>query len=155
VEPSSTQRSRTVVHSRPGGGIAFSIPFDPPTVWGELDAFHITGTAGGHPFRGHLTRSDDAWSMQLGPSWCRAPGFGPGDDIDIVLSLEGPRSTTMGADVAAAFAADPPAARFFDSLPTFYRKNLDRWIQAATRPATRSSRIAETVNLARQGRRER
>ena len=61
----------------------------------------------------------------------------------------------MGADVAAAFAADPPAARFFDSLPSFYRNNHARWIESAKRPETRAKRIAEVVDLSRLGKRER
>ena len=61
----------------------------------------------------------------------------------------------MGADVAAAFAAEPAAARFYDSLPSFYRNNYARWIEGAKRPETRAKRIAELVELARQGKRER
>ena len=68
---------------------------------------------------------------------------------------EGPHSTTMGADVAAAFAEDPPAARFFDSLPSFYRDNHARWIESAKRPETRAKRITEVVDLSRLGKRER
>ena len=83
------------------------------------------------------------------------PAFGPGDEVEIVISPEGPRTSTIGGDVTAAFAADPVAARFFDSLPTFYRNNYLRWIDGAKQPATRSRRIAETVDLAAQGRRER
>ena len=61
----------------------------------------------------------------------------------------------MGADVAAAFAGDPAAARFFDSMPSFYRNNHERWIEGAKRPETRAKRIAEVVDLCRQGKRER
>jgi uncharacterized protein YdeI (YjbR/CyaY-like superfamily) len=93
--------------------------------------------------------------VELGPSWCRAPGFGPGDEVEVVLGPEGSLSTTLGADVAAAFASEPAAARFFDSLPTFYRNNFTRWIESAKRPETRAKRIAETVDLAKRGERER
>ena len=149
------QRFSAVVDGRPRGGITFRIPFEPSAVWGDLDGYYIQGSAGGMPFRGRLTETDGSWSMQLGPTWCRAPGFGPGDEVEIVISPEGPRTSTMGGDVTAAFAADPAAARFFDSLPTFYRNNFLRWIDDAKQPATRSRRIAEVVDLAAQGRRER
>lgn len=146
---------RVAVEARPGGGIAIAIPFDPSLAWGDRDQYHVHGTVGGQPFRGRLVKPDSGWSLQLGPSWCRAPGFGPGDEVEVVLGPEGSQSTTLGADVAAAFASDPSAARFFDSLPTFYRNNFARWIESAKRPETRAKRIAETVDLARRGERER
>ncbi len=71
------------------------------------------------------------------------------------MGPEGPRSSSMGSDVESAFAGEPAAARFFDSLPTFYRKNFARWIEGAKRPETRARRLAEAVELARQGKRER
>ena len=96
-----------------------------------------------------------AWFLELGPGWCRAPGFRPGDEVEVVMGPEGPQSTTLGADVASAFAAAPEATRFFDSLPSFYRNNFARWIGSAKRPETRARRIAETVDLASNGKRER
>ena len=49
----------------------------------------------------------------------------------------------------------PAAARFFDSLPSFYRNNHARWIESAKRPDTRAKRIAEVVDLCARGKRER
>jgi uncharacterized protein YdeI (YjbR/CyaY-like superfamily) len=37
------------------------------------------------------------------------------------------------------------ARRFFESLPTFYRKNFMRWIDAAKPPETRANHIAEVI----------
>jgi uncharacterized protein YdeI (YjbR/CyaY-like superfamily) len=61
----------------------------------------------------------------------------------------------MAADLAAAFDAEPAARRFFESLPTFYRKNFMRWIDQAKRPDTRARRIAETIATLNAGKRER
>lgn len=144
-----------MVAARPNGGITVGIPFDPAGAWGELDAYHVNGTVGGQPFRGALTADGGEWSLQLGPSWCRRPGFGPGDEVEVVMAPEGPRTSTMGADVEAAFAAEPAAARFFDSMPSFYRNNVARGIEGAKRPETRTRRIAEAVELAKEGKRER
>ena len=155
MDRGSTERFRTIVVGRPRGGITVEIPFDPSGPWGELDAYHVNGTVGGQMFRGVLTRDDGAWALRLGPSWCRWPGFGSGDEIEVVMAPEGPRTSTMGGDVEAAFAAEPAAARFFDSMPSFYRNNLARWIEDAKRPETRARRVAESVDLAKQGKRER
>ncbi len=150
-----THRFRAVAAGRPRGGITVPIPFEPARAWGERDAYHVHGTVGGQRFRGSLTADDGAWSLQLGPSWCRSPGFAPGDEVPVVMGPEGPQSTTMGADVAAAFTRAPMAARFFDSLPSFYRNNHARWIESAKRPDTRAQRIAEVVDLSARGQRER
>ena len=155
MDRSSTERFRTVAVARANGGITVTIPFDPSRAWGELDAYHVHGTVGGQPYRGALTPADGQWSLQLGPSWCRRPGFEPGDEVEVVMAPEGPRTSTMGADVEAAFAAEPAAARFFDSMPSFYRNNVARGIEGAKRPETRARRIAEAVDLAKQGKRER
>jgi hypothetical protein len=150
-----TVRFRVHVAARPRGVISVEILFDPSRTWGDLDAFHLNGTVGGQAFRGPLTRTGSSWSLLLGPSWCRAPGFAPGDEVDVVMTPEGPSSSSMGEDVRAAFAAEPEAARFFDSLATFYRNNFARSIEAAKRPETRARRLAEMIDLLKQRQRER
>jgi Bacteriocin-protection, YdeI or OmpD-Associated/Domain of unknown function (DUF1905) len=154
-DPPGLRRFRVPAMARPRGGISVAIPFDPAVAWGERDQYHVHGTVGGNPVRGPLSEVDGGWSLQLGPSWCRNPGFDPGDEVEVLLGPEGSQSTTLGADVAAAFAAEPAAARFFDSLPSFYRNDYARWIEGAKRPETRARRIADLVELTKQGKRER
>jgi hypothetical protein len=155
ADQTGLRRFRATAEGRPRGGLAIAIPFEPAGAWGERDQYHVHGTVGGQPFRGPLAESDGRWSLQLGPAWCRAPGFKTGDEVEVAMGPEGSQTTTMGADVAAAFAAEPAAARFYDSLPSFYRNNYARWIEGAKRPETRAKRIGELVELARQGKRER
>ena len=155
ADQTGLRRFRVTAEGRPRGGFSVAVPFDPALAWGERDQYHVHGTVGGQPFRGPLAMVDGAWSLELGPAWCRAPGFTSGDEVEVVMGPEGSQSTTMGADVAAAFASEPAAARFFDSLPSFYRKNYARWLESAKRPETRAKRITENVDLSRQGKRER
>jgi Bacteriocin-protection, YdeI or OmpD-Associated/Domain of unknown function (DUF1905) len=147
------QRFRAVPQDRQQGGIRVSIPFDPDVTWGGRDTYHVRGTIGGNPFRGALGRGSP-WTLQLGPTWCRNPGFSAGDEVEIEIALEGPQSTTMGEDVAEAFRGEPEAARFFDSMPTFYRNNVARSIAEAKRPDTRAKRISDAVARAKRGLRE-
>jgi hypothetical protein len=51
--------------------------------------------------------------------------------------------------VAQAFRAEPEAARFFDSMPTFSRNNVSRSITGAKRAETRAKRISEAVDRAK------
>lgn len=148
----TTRRFSSNVESRPRGGIRIGLPFDPEEVWGALDDYHVSGTVGGQPFRGSLITGGVS-VLELGPSWSRTPGFGVGDLVEIRMALEGPRSHTIGDDVNAAFRQDPGAARFFDSMPTFYRNNAARVIAGAKRPETRARRIAEVVDSAKRRKR--
>ena len=72
------------------------------------------------------------------------------------IGPEGPQRDDLAPDVAAALAADPEAAAFFDSLAQFYRRGYLRWIDATKRrPELRAERIAEMVELLRSGNKQR
>lgn len=152
--PAGMRKAHVVVAERPRGGVVVEVPFDPAAAWGELEAYHVHGTLGRQPYRGELVEEGGRWRLELGPSWCRAPGFASGDEVELTMAPEGPRSTSMGDDVAAAFKTEPEAARFFDSMPSFYRKDAARRLEAAKRPETRARRIAEIVEAARRRQRE-
>jgi uncharacterized protein YdeI (YjbR/CyaY-like superfamily) len=51
-------------------------------------------------------------------------------------------------DLAAAFAANPPAAERFAAFPWFARRALLLWISQAKRPETRAARIEATASRA-------
>ena len=89
--------------------------------------------------------------MELGPSWCRDPRVVDGRQVDVELGLEGP---AMPDDLAFALASEPDASRFFDALPSFYRKNFVRSIDTARRPETRARRVAAIAAALRDGRRD-
>jgi uncharacterized protein YdeI (YjbR/CyaY-like superfamily) len=79
-----------------------------------------------------------------------------GDPVTVALMPEGPQSEALAADIASALAAEPDAARFFDGLATFYRKNYLRWIDATKRsPDLRAQRIAELIESMKAGKKER
>ena len=144
-----------IAEGRPGGGISIKLPFDPAAAWGERERYDLTGTINGHKVRGKLTSRAGGHALDLGPAWCRDATLVVGAQIVVVLAPEGPQLGAMAADIAAALDAEPTARRFFESLPTFYRKNFIRWIEGAKRPETRAKRIAETVATLKSGRRER
>ncbi len=51
-------------------------------------------------------------------------------------------------DLAAAFAAHPPAAEHWEAFPRSARRGILEWIVQAKRPETRARRIAETAEKA-------
>lgn len=62
--------------------------------------------------------------------------------------LDSSEALEVPADLAAALAAYPEAARHFGAFPPGVRKNILQWISLARKPETRAARIAETARLA-------
>ena len=158
TEPRMPATSRTFaaeVEPRPGGGVAIKVPFDPSTAWGAKDRHYVAGTIGGFPVRGTVTEVGDDHFLLLGPTWCRDPRVGPGARVTVSLAPEGPQVAALASDLRAAFAAEPGARRFFESLATFYRKGYIDWVEAAKRPETRAKRIAEMLVALKASNRQR
>ena len=138
------------------GRVYVVLAFDPEKAWGPRARYHVRGTINGNKVRGALEKFARGYFLPLGPAYRRGAGLRPGDSVTVTLMAEGPESRALAPDVAAALAAEPEAARFFDGLATFYRKNYLRWIDATKRsPETRARRIAELVELMRAGRKQR
>ena len=63
-------------------------------------------------------------------------------------SLDAAEAGTVPADLAAALAADAPAARHFAAFSPSARKMLLNWVLGAKRPETRAHRVAGAVRMA-------
>ena len=132
------------------------LPFDPVNTWGLRSRYHVRGTIDGLGVRGALEQFDKGYFLPLGPTYRRDAGLQLGDLVTVTLMPEGPQSKGLAADIVAALEAEPDAARFFDGLATFYRKNYLRWIDATKRsPELRAQRIAELIQLMKAGKKER
>lgn len=143
------------IEPRPRGGVAIKVPFDPSTAWGDKDRHYVAGTIQGWRVRGTLTAVGDDHYLLLGPAWCRDPRVGPGAHVTVDLAPEGPQVAELASDIRRAFAAEPGARRFFESLATFYRNGYIDWIEAAKRHETRTKRIAEMLAALNAGRKQR
>jgi hypothetical protein len=153
VMPSLEKEFTATAEGRPGGGIAIRVPFDPAAAWGERERYDVTGTINGRKVRGKLVSREGGHVLELGPAWCRDTSLAIDVQVIVWLAPEGPQLAAMAEDIAAALEAEPEARRFFESLATFYRKNVIRWIEGAKRPETRAKRIAETVASLKSGKR--
>ena len=118
--------------------------------------YHVRGTIDGLGVRGALEQFDKGYFLPLGPAYRRDAGLQLGDLVAVTLMPDGPQSAALAADIVAALEAEPDAARFFDGLATFYRKNYLRWIDATKRsPELRAQRIAELIQLMKASKKER
>jgi len=128
------------------------VPFDPDQVWGAKAEHPAGGTIDGRRVRGTISRGSSGWAFTLGPMWIRDAGVAVGDEVVVELAPEGPQREDLAGDIAAALAAKPDAAAFFDTLAQFYRKAYLRWIDGTSRrPDLRAVRIAEVVDLLAAG----
>jgi hypothetical protein len=150
------QRFRAMVAAGPGGRAVIAVPFDPDETWGVKTEHPVGGTIDGRRFRGRLLRAGGVWALTMTPMWLRDTGTAIGDDVTVELTPEGPQRGDLADDIAAALAANPAAAAFFDTLAQFYRKAYLGWIDATKRrPDVRAARIAEVVDLLAAGIKER
>ena len=146
------QRFGANVAPGPRGSAVLVVPFDPDEMWGGKAEHPVGGTINGRRVRGRLTRGGDGWVFTLSPMWLRDAGVMTGQDVQVELTPEGPQRRDLADDIAAALAANPAAAAFFDTLAQFYRRAYLRWIDATTRrPELRAARIAEVVDLLAAG----
>jgi hypothetical protein len=148
----SSQRFRAVIAADPAGRALITVPFDPDEAWGAKANHPVGGTIDGRRFRGRLSPLAGRWVLTVR----LRDGVAIGDEVAVELAPEGPQRGDLADDIAAALAANPAAAAFFDTLAQFYRKAYLRWIDATTRrPDARAARIAEVVGLLAAGIKER
>jgi Bacteriocin-protection, YdeI or OmpD-Associated/Domain of unknown function (DUF1905) len=146
------QQFRAVIAADPEGRAVITVPFDPDETWGAKANHPVGGTVDGRRFRGRLWPGGSGWLLTV--RLC--DGVAIGDDVSVELAPEGPQRRDLADDIAAALAAKPAAAAFFDTLAQFYRKAYLRWIDATTRrPDVRAARIAEVTALLAAGIKER
>lgn len=158
VEPWDDEGMRFAAHvaAGPKGRAAVVIPFDPDEAWGAKAEHRVGGRINGTRVRGSIVPHADGWAFILTPMWLRDAGIAVGDDVTAELDPEGPQRQDLADDIAAALAANPAAATFWDTLAQFYRKAYLRWIDATTRrPELRPKRIEEVVGLLASGVKER
>ena len=150
------QRFTALVNAGPRGSAYIELPFDPASAWGPRDRYHVTGRAGWFNVRGPLVARGTGFALILGPAWLRGCPIKPGMEVNVVLSPEGVQLDELAEDVAAALAAEPEAARFFEGLAQFYRKAYLKWLDGAKRrPALRQKRLSQFIDLLKAGRKSR
>jgi len=156
MEGMRTQRFDAVVTAAAGGRALITVPFDPDAEWGAKAVHRVSGTVGGCRVRVTLSPGDGGWGFTLSLARAGELGLTAGGAVAVELTPEGPQRADLAEDIAAALAANPPAAAFFDTLAQFYQKAYLRYIDATTRrPELRPARIAEVVDLLAAGRKER
>ena len=144
--PSRTQTFTTQLSVR-GTSVAIVVPFAPNAVWGQKERHDVTGFVAGRNIRGPLQPDRDGLALVLGPAWIRDAQLDLSAPVEVSLTPEGPQLDNLHPDFRDALLANGEARAFFESLPTFYRKNYVRWVDDAKREETRTKRITEAISL--------
>lgn len=80
-------------------------------------------------------------------------GVAPGEEVTAVVELdETPREVEVPTALAAALATDAVAAERFAALAFSHRKEFATWVGEAKREVTRERRVAQALEMLREGR---
>ncbi len=139
-----------------GNGAFVEIPFDAERVFGKKRV-PVIATIDGIPYRGSLVRMGGTCHVLGVVKEIRVSlGKGQGDVVDVVLEQDiAERVVDVPADLAGALQSAPDAARFFDALSYSHKREYVRWIEQAKRAATRSARIARSIEMLTRGEKSR
>jgi hypothetical protein len=96
--------------------------------------------------------SGDVFMLPLSAEHRTAAGVQAGDQVEVILELDQePRTVDVPADLKAALASKPGAARAFESLSYSMRKEYVRQVEEAKAPETRARRIDRIVTRLSEG----
>jgi Bacteriocin-protection, YdeI or OmpD-Associated/Domain of unknown function (DUF1905) len=114
--------------------------------------FPVVATVNGYTWRTTVTRMRGEFLLGLSREVREGAGVEAGDTVEVELALdEEPREVDVPEALADALAKDPAARATFNGLAYTHRKEYVRWIDEAKRAETRERRVAEAVELLRQG----
>src|SRR4051812_12053077 len=114
--------------------------------------FPVVATVNGHTWRTTVTRMRGEFLLGLNRAVREEAGVEAGDTVEVELALDtAPREVELPEAFATALAKDSEARAAFEGLAYTHRKEYARWIDEAKRDETRQRRVAETVEMLRQG----
>jgi hypothetical protein len=119
---------------------------------GEGARVAVAGTVNGHEFRTNMMpRADGRHRVFLNGDVRAAAGVGDGDRVTVELDHDArPPDLPIPTDFLAALRAVEDAEAGFRAMPPGMRRDAVRSIESARRPETRSRRVAQLVEIARQ-----
>jgi hypothetical protein len=143
LEPSGEDGARTLLR----------IPPDVQRDLGARARVAVRGTINGYGFRSSIFPDGDARILIVNRAVQQGAGAVSGDTVRVVLeSASEPRTVTIPADLARAFARLPPALTNFERLSYSHRKAYVEWIEEAKRTETRRRRIEKAIEMLSEGR---
>ena len=114
--------------------------------------FPVVATVNGYTWRTTVARMGGEFLVGLNRAVREGAGVQAGDQVEVELELDAaPREVEVPRALADALAADGEAREAFDRLAYTHRKEYARWIEEAKRDETRPRRVAQALEMLRQG----
>ncbi len=115
--------------------------------------FPVLATVNGYAWRTTVTPMRGEFLLGLSRAVREGAGAQAGDNVEVELGLDtAERQVEMPEALTAALAGAPEARAAFDGLAFTHRKEFARWIQEAKRDQTQERRVAQAVEMLREGR---
>jgi hypothetical protein len=115
--------------------------------------FPVVATVNGYTWRTSVVRMGGEFMIGLNREVREGAGVAAGDVVEVSAALdEQPREVEVPEALATALAAEPELEARFAGLAFTHRKEYARWIAEAKRPETRDRRVAQALEMIREGR---
>jgi Bacteriocin-protection, YdeI or OmpD-Associated/Domain of unknown function (DUF1905) len=116
-------------------------------------AFPVRATINGYTWAGRVSRMGGEFLLGLSREVRTGAGVEAGDEVTVTIALdEAPREVDVPAALAQALEGDATAKATFDALAFTHRKEFARWIAEAKKDETRERRVAQALQMLREGR---
>ena len=148
----SIEFTSTLVEKGPAAAVV--LDHDQVAAVGEgAKRFPVVATVNGHTWRTSVARMGGEFLLGLNKAVRKEAGVEAGHTVQVALALDDqPRTVEVPEALAGALAADPAAQEAFDALAFTHRKEFARWVAEAKREETRDRRVAQALEMVREGR---
>jgi hypothetical protein len=139
------QKTVTVTIYREGSACYIPVNFDPKAVFGKIRA-PVKVTLNGYTYRSTIASMCGIVGIPLRKSNREAAGLIGGERIAVTLELDSePREVELPHDLARALRSKSARLKKWQSLSFTRRREMVEAIESAKKPATRTSRLASTI----------
>ena len=115
--------------------------------------FPVAATIGDYTWRTTVTRMGGEFLLGMSKAVRQGAGAEAGDTVEVLVELDtAPREVEVPEALAAALAGDPVAKAAYDGMAYTHRKEYARWIAEAKKEDTRDRRVAQALEMLREGR---
>jgi hypothetical protein len=114
--------------------------------------FPVVATVNGYSWRTTVTRMRGEFLLGLNREVREAAGVQAGDRVEVAIALDSaPRDVELPEALAVALERDAAAKTAFHGLAFTHRKEFAQWVSEAKRPDTRDRRVAQALQMLREG----
>src|ERR671931_1079692 len=116
-------------------------------------AFPVRATINEHTWPGRVSRMGGEFLLGLNRDVRAGAGVEAGDEVTVTIALdEAPREVEVPPALAEALDGDAAAKARFDALAYTHRREFARWVAEAKKDDTRERRVAQALQMLREGR---